>query len=518
MYKSGLESMRTLRLKILHSNSFFYFFFHNFINIQFITSCFFKSTTIKRQLSVEFREAVFAFREKNQTYDEIVRQMKLVRSIVIIIIHRVNRQQNVFFVRLKRMNRFFKLSDREKQTFICHIDNNSQNSLIVFVISLKSNHQFFRNIVRKYMKFADFLRFRIKRKSYLIVRHKIVRLIWIRYHKYWIVKNWNEIVWTNEITYETELNTRFCYVSKRKNTAMKTKYLKFTFKNERNIINVWKFITFDTKNSMHVLTKKQKMNSDIYINEILKSIKLFFFKRCLISNKNMIWMNDEANYHISKKMIAWNWFHDFKCMNWSTQSFDFNLIENLWRIIKIRISVRRHQIHNIEIMKLIIKKKWKFLKMKNYVKFIENMSRRIQLIIKIKKKDHQILIISVYFWFSFWSNLKFSKHQIERWIKRWNFAMKDEGENEDGTCTVRKLPDPDCTYSTDARVKQKGIPKLASAPRTARVSLDTSVSKIDIRIPTAWEFMKFCRNHKMFMNLLFAKIFKSFSKILRCSF
>ena len=61
-----------------------------------------------------------------------------------------------------------------------------------------------------------------------------------------------------------------------------------------------------------------------------------------------------------------------------------NFIENLWRIIKIRINVRRHQIHNFEAMKRIIIEKWKLLTKKNYKRCIENMSRRIQLIIQIK--------------------------------------------------------------------------------------------------------------------------------------
>ena len=73
-------------------------------------------------------------------------------------------------------------------------------------------------------------------------------------------------------------------------------------------------------------------------------------------------------------------------MNWFAQSLDLNLIENLWRIIKIRINAGRHQIHNIEIMKQAIKKKWELLKEKNYMRCIKSMPRRIQLIIKAKEK------------------------------------------------------------------------------------------------------------------------------------
>ena len=236
--------------------------------------------------------------------------MKLPRPTVISVIHRVVRQRNVFSLFKKRMSRFSKLNDREKRTFVRHIEKIPHDNFAALATSSKSSDQLFRNIVRKYMKFAGFLRFKTRKKSYLTIRHKIVCFVWARKHKHWSVKNWNKIVWTNETTYETELNTRSCYVSRRKKIVMETKYLKPTFKNKQSIINVWKFIIFDTKDLMHVLTKKRRMNSNIYINEILKSIKLPFFKRYLVSNKTMIWMNDKASYHISKKMFAWKRLND----------------------------------------------------------------------------------------------------------------------------------------------------------------------------------------------------------------
>ena len=343
-----------------------------------------KPKTARRELSSEVCASILALREKDQSYSEIAGQMKLARSTVTTIIHRANRQQNASSARSKRTSRPPKLSDREKRTFIRHIDNNSHDNLTALATSSKSDHQLSRNTVRKYMRSADFLRFRVRKKPYLTVRHKAARLVWTRHHKHWTVKDWSGVVWTDEATYETGLNTRFCFVSRRKGTAMEAKYLKPTFKSGRSTIGVWESIILDTKGPMHVLIKGRRMNSDIYINEILESIGLLFFKRCLTSNKAMIWMNDGAGYHTSKKMIAWGRLHELKRMNWSAQSSDLNPIENLWRIIKIRVSARRHQIHSIEAMEQAIKKEWKLLKMEDYERCIESMPRRIQLVIKAK--------------------------------------------------------------------------------------------------------------------------------------
>jgi transposase len=45
-------------------------------------------------------------------------------------------------------------------------------------------------------------------------------------------------------------------------------------------------------------------------------------------------------------------------MKWPGQSPDLNPIKNLWRIIKLRISKRRHRIRNIKEMERVIREKW----------------------------------------------------------------------------------------------------------------------------------------------------------------
>ena len=150
---------------------------------------FFKPKTARRELSSEICASILALREGGKSYGEIAGQMKFVRSIVITVVHRAIRQRNAFSARQKRVGRFFKLSDRERRAFIRHIDKNPHDNLAALTTSSKSGHQLSRCTVRKYMRFADFLRFKARRKSYLIVRHKIARLVWTRHHKHWIVKD-----------------------------------------------------------------------------------------------------------------------------------------------------------------------------------------------------------------------------------------------------------------------------------------------------------------------------------------
>ncbi len=66
----------------------------------------------------------------------------------------------------------------------------------------------------------------------------------------------------------------------------------------------------------------------------------------------MIWIDDGAGYHTSKMTTKW-------CQKFGlyvpSQSPDLNPIENLWRIIKTRVSTQRHRIHSLEEM---IQEEW----------------------------------------------------------------------------------------------------------------------------------------------------------------
>ena len=205
-----------------------------FINIEPINKMPSKPVTDRRRLSPEMCASILALREGGKSFGEIADQLKLARSTVTTIVHRAKRQLNASPAPKKRMGRPPKLNDREKRAFIRHIDRNPHDNLAALATPFKSGHQLSKPTVQKYMRGAGFLRFRARRKPYLTIRHKAARLIWARKHKHWSVKDWSGVVWTDEATYETELDTRSCYVSRRKGTAMENRYLKPTFKSSIN--------------------------------------------------------------------------------------------------------------------------------------------------------------------------------------------------------------------------------------------------------------------------------------------
>jgi DDE superfamily endonuclease len=149
-------------------------------------------------------------------------------------------------------------------------------------------------------------------------------------------------------------------------------------------MGIWGCISLFKKGSLMILAKGARMNSRRYIKEILYPNAVPFYDQLVEEYGDALWQQDGAPYHTSGMTTAYLKALQIQVMKWPGQSPDLNPIENLWRIIKLRISKRRHRIRNIKEMERVIREEWDKLTPADWERCIKSMQKRCRLVIMTK--------------------------------------------------------------------------------------------------------------------------------------
>ena len=149
----------------------------------------------------------------------------------------------------------------------------------------------------------------------------------------------------------------------------------------RVAVMFWGCITFD---GVGTLTEIEgNMNTTKYLETLGDNVWPVIAK--IFPNGGYIFQDDNAPCHVSRRAVQWKTESELNCLNWPSQSPDLNIIENVWRTIKIKLQNSKCDILNKKMIVREVKKIWPVGLTPVYIQSLYNsISRRIRNVIVAK--------------------------------------------------------------------------------------------------------------------------------------
>jgi hypothetical protein len=142
----------------------------------------------------------------------------------------------------------------------------------------------------------------------------------------------------------------------------------------------WGCITYNGVGT--IIPINGNMNSVKYIETLDNHLWPIVAKN--FGNSAWIFQEDKAHCHVSRQCNAWKADNNIPILPWPAQSPDINVIENVWRVLKIHIKRCVNYIKTKADLERVITEVWTSLPLYYIQNLYQSLFKRIKAVIKAK--------------------------------------------------------------------------------------------------------------------------------------
>ena len=209
------------------------------------------------------------------------------------------------------------------------------------------------------------------------------RVDWCRNRLHWtVLGQWTKIIFSDEMQVVLGKNSRV-YVWRKSEERWNINCLGLY--GERNggaRVSAMFWGCISHKGVGTIVDIEGNINSNKYIN-ILDQNLWPVIAKCFDTDQ-WIFQDDNAPVHQSIQTISWKNENRINCLQWPSQSPDLNIIENIWRYIKIRLQQEQHTIKSRADLVSAVTKIWQAISSQYISNLYRSIPRRLRHVIKAK--------------------------------------------------------------------------------------------------------------------------------------
>lgn len=223
---------------------------------------------------------------------------------------------------------------------------------------------------------------------YLTKLQKAKRLRWAKKYLPFTMKEWSNIIWSDECYIYMDDKHSKIYVTRRPDEKYDENTVVPTFKQATLRVMVWGCIMKGKKGPLVVLEypggKGGGMNAARYISQVLSSHLLQFYRKIKRRQKSVQFQQDGAPAHTAKATTKWLQQHHIKIFPHPPSSPDVSPIEPCWHELKKIIRARGDRPSSISALISAAQTAWDELKIEDIDKYIVTMPERVRDVIHSK--------------------------------------------------------------------------------------------------------------------------------------